>query len=451
MTSTARLTLALSLTCALVGCGGGGGSNGNFTVGQVRVVNVVADAPALNARVGNGVIATVSYAQASRVIEVATGDYDVDFVYAAPDGDVVTVLDNRDLPIVGDRQTTAVAMGTLAQPSYLVIDESTPEVAAGDTEVHFLNGAMQAGSIDFYLTASDADIAALAPTASVNAGAVSDLSTLAAGNDYRLRVTPAGAKNVLYDSGPFALDSAARRLFVLGPYFGPGGDGLRAVIVDSASAATFEAEALPAAWRVANLVVDLPAIDVYAGAVAAPAALEALAEGTVSSAAIVAPATLDVTVTPAADPGTEVVSGSFVLGPGQSRTLVVAGVHGDGSVTARGFPDLVRPIAGLAQVRVVHGSPASGNVDFHVLATGTTPTTTSADLAGVPLQGAGVVLLEPGTYDAFFTQTVAGAVVVRAGPVAVTVEASGLYSIYLADAVGGGTPARVILADDFLE
>jgi hypothetical protein len=451
MTFLARVVVAVATGSLLVACGGGGGGNNNQTlkIGQVRVVHVVTDAPTLTARIGTANIATVAYAQASRMTELGRSDYDLDFVYTDPTGDLVTVLDNRELRVEEGRQLTAVAFGTLGQPGYLAIDEAVPDVAAGKTEVHFVQGARGANSVDFYLTAATTDIAGVSPTATVNAGAASSLMTLNAGADQRLRVTAAGSKTAVYDSGPFTLESAVRRLIVLTDYFGPGGPGVRAVIVDNASASTFANEALPAAWRVANLVVDLPAVDVYAGTATPPPAFAAVAEGTQSQARIVTPATFTAIVTPAGAPANSIASSSLALVAGIGRTLVAAGVAAGGRVTLRGVADLARPITGQAQVRVVNGAPAAGTVDLHVLPAGTSPSATSADLAALALQSSGIVALEAGTYDVFFTA--ASSTTVLTGPVPITVAGSGLYSIYLADLVGGGQPLRVLLADDFVE
>jgi hypothetical protein len=442
--------LALIVSCvALAGCGGGSGGNRILTAGGVRAVNTIADSPALEVRLGNGSLGTVAFAQSSALSDAITGPYEVTVQYTPPGGALTTVLRDRDLEVEEDRQKTLVLLGTLAQATLLVLDEAEPAVAAGQSEVHFVHGATAIAAVDFYLTEATVDIATVVPTVSVNRGAASNLATLPSGDTYRLRVTTAGTKDVVYDSGAFALASTVRRLFVLTDYFGPGGAGVRAIVVGNSTATIFANEALPAQFRVANLVADLAAVDVYVGAVAPPPLYAALAEGTVSDPELAAPATLTVNVTPESDASTIVHSGSLPLAPGQARTLVVGGVDGDGSVFARAIPDLVRPIAGLAQLRVVQASPAAGNVDFHLLATGSTPSLTSADLRSLALQSSGEVTSQPGTFDAFFTAAASTTVVV--GPVPVTVAAGGLYTLFLADLVGGGSPPRVIPADDFLE
>jgi hypothetical protein len=447
MTEALRPALVV-LLALLSACGGGSNRNFALNVGSVRVVNAVADSPALLVRFNDTALATVAFAQASGLSDVVVGTYRLSVQYTPPAGNTVTVLGNRNVTVEKDRQSTIMLLGTLAQTNSITIDEAAPDIAAGQSEVHFAHGASSVGSVDFYLTDALADIANAAPTRTVNAGAASTLATVPAANDYRLRVTVAGSKTVLYDSGTFVLEATARRLFVITDYFGPGGNGVRAIAVSNRGAALFANEALPAEFRVAHVVVDRPSVDVYAGGVPAPI-FAALPEGTISGPELATPATFPIRLTPAGAPGTTVHATTMTLGPGQARTLVVAGVDGDDSVTDRAIPDLVRPIAGQAHLRIVQASPAAGSVDFHLIDAGATPTLASVDLANLTLQSAGEVFSVPGTFDAFFT--VHGATTVVAGPVPVTLAERGLYTILLADLAGGGTPARVILADDFLE
>jgi len=445
MTRLLRLTCLAALAIA-AGCSGDGNNFVLPPAGKVRVVSAITDAPALTARVTSFNLGIVSFAQATRLVDLTEGNYGLDMLYVAPDGTTVTVLNNRPLSVDAADQVTVVLLGTLAAPTVSTIRLPVPDIAAGKSEVHFVNGAMGSGALDVYLTEASVDIGGVGPTLTVNAGAATSLSTIDAGASYRLRLTAAGDPGVVYDSGSFAIESGARRMFLITDYFGPGGAGLRAVRIDSASASTFANEVLPAALRIAHFVTDEPAVDVYVDDVQTVADV---AEGTLTDSLTLAPGNRAVSLTPAGEPGTVVHHADLLLGTGQARTLVVAGADGDGSVTSRAVSDTVRRIAEQAQLRVVHASPAAGRVDMHIVAPGASVTLGQATFNSLALQISGDVALEPGSYDVVFTGT--GTTDIVAGPEPIVVDAEGIYSLFLADQVGGGLPGRIVLADDFLE
>jgi len=447
MTLVRRLVLCLALV-SLAACGSSGGGNGQKPItafGKMRVINSIVDSPPLNVKLGAVSQGTVSFAQSTRLLAEGATDYQLTVQYTTPGGTTMTVVDNRPLTIVQNHEHTIVLFGTIAAVSVVVLDDDTPSVGAGESEVRFLQGA-SAGSFDFYLTAAGVDITTVGPTATVNAGAASDLATVPSGGNQRLRVTAAGSKTVLYDSGAFTLANQARRMFLLSDYFGPGGNGVRAVMIDDASASTFLAEALPAALAIANEVVDLPALDGYLNGIGGTPDFADVALDSISAVQVIPPGNKNVAVTAAGDAAHVVVpSAAVMLGTGETQTLVVAGVDGSAAVSARAVSTPVRPVAGLAQVRVVHASPATPAVDFYAVATGAMPEAGKAQLALLVLQSSGLILLDPGTYDLYFTT--AGTVVVLAGPQPITVAGGDIVSVFLADQIGGGTPARIVIAD----
>ena len=447
MTLVRRLVLCLALVSFAACSSGGGGNNPKpvTTFGHLRVINSILDSPALSVQIGAAAQGIVSYSQASRLMTLGTGDYQLNVQYTTPGGTVQKVVDSRALTIDVDREATILLFGTLGSVSVVALDDPDPAVAAGSTEVRFLQGANGAGSMDFYLTDAGVDIATVAPNATVNASAASDLATVPSGPNNRLRVTAAGSKTVLFDSGPFTLDDKARRVFLLSDYFGPGGAAVRAVQIDDSSASTFLAEDLPAAVAVANEVVDLAGLDGYLHGVAGSPDFANVVLDSTSASQTVPAGPVDVALTTAGDPSHAVHDASFMIGTGETQTVVVAGVDATGHVSSRAVPALVRPIAGMAQVRVVHASRATPSVDFFVVATGATPTAGKSSLSAMVLLSTGTVALDPGTYDLYFTTT--ATVTSLAGPQPITVDAGGIYSVFLADKVGGGTPARIVLAD----
>jgi hypothetical protein len=107
-----------------------------------------------------------------------------------------------------------------------------------------------------------------------------------------------------------------------------------------------------------------------------------------------------------------------------------------------------RRIAGQAQLRVVHGSPSVGNVDFYLLSPEQPVSDASPEFNELTLLTNGALSVEPAPYDLVFT--VAGEETILVGPERVTLDETGLYTVILFDASGGGTPAQLLLADDFV-
>jgi Domain of unknown function (DUF4397) len=437
--------LIVCLCCALaVGCGGGSGGNDAITdTGFIRVVNTLPDAPTLNVGVTAASLARVSFAQSTKLTQLLAGRYSVNVQYFDASGATVSVIANEPVTLNADEEVSLFLVGNLDTPRVKVVANPLPAIAAGKAEYQVVHSATNQGTVDVYLTDAAAPLAGATPV-TLAYEAASDLFTIDARPDSRLRVTAHGdATQVLYDSGTFAIESEARPKFVLVDYFGPGGSGLRAVTLTNIAATTFAGEDLPGAVRIANMVADRPAVDVYVDGVLA---FPAVASGTVTDRQSYGAGVRPVRVTAAGNAATVLMTGSIDVNPGESRTLVVAGTGA--SVDARFSLDNTRRISVQAQVEVVQAAPAAGNVDLYLLASGETVATTSPDLANMPPLSV-TTILPAVTVPYNVEVTPAGDKTVVAGPQAVEFDDNGIYSIYIADDPGGATPRKIVLGDDF--
>jgi hypothetical protein len=99
-----------------------------------------------------------------------------------------------------------------------------------------------------------------------------------------------------------------------------------------------------------------------------------------------------------------------------------------------------------ARVQFINGAQLFGNVEFYV----TEPGSSIADTGPVTVTEAPAVStfsnIPPADYE--LTVVDADTDAVLAGPIALTVEAGGFYSVLALEAVGGST-ADVVLLDDF--
>ena len=175
---------------------------------RVRVVHASPDAPDVDVLLNDAeVLSDVPYLTASNYLGVPAGEQNLK-VNAA--GTATTVID-ADLNLVDGTDYTVIASGLAEaiEPIVLQDDNSTP--AAGNARVRAIHGAPGAPSVDIYITAPGADLSTTIPLlASVEFGDVADYIEAPAG-DYQVRVTSAGTKTVVIDSGTLTLSSGQVR------------------------------------------------------------------------------------------------------------------------------------------------------------------------------------------------------------------------------------------------
>ena len=202
------LTLLLAASALTAACSDDDNNTGPDGQARVRVVHASPDAPAVDVLVDDATaLSTVSYLTASDYLELADGAHNLK-VNAA--GTTATVID-ADVDLTDGTDYTVIASGLVAsiQPIVLQDDNSTPP--AGTVRVRAIHGAPSAPAVDVYVTAPGADLEAASPALSnVAFGDVSDYLEVPAG-DYQVRVTPAGTKTVVIDSGALTLTSGQVR------------------------------------------------------------------------------------------------------------------------------------------------------------------------------------------------------------------------------------------------
>jgi hypothetical protein len=98
-----------------------------------------------------------------------------------------------------------IASGLVEAIELIVLQDDNSAPAAGTARVRAIHGAPSAPAVDIYVTAPGADLETTIPLlANVEFGDVADYIEAPAG-DYQVRVTPAGTKTVVIDSGTLAL------------------------------------------------------------------------------------------------------------------------------------------------------------------------------------------------------------------------------------------------------
>jgi hypothetical protein len=190
---------------------------------RVRVLHASPDASDVDVLVDDAeVLGDVPYLTASDYLEVAAGDHNLK-VNAA--GTPTTVID-ADVSLMDGTDYTVIASGLVAAIEPIVLEDDNSEPAAGTARVRAIHGAPSAPAVDVYVTAPDVDLEAELPTlGNVEFGDVADYIEAPVG-DYQVRVTPAGTKTVVIDSGTLTLESGQVRTAIAvdspdgGPPFG---------------------------------------------------------------------------------------------------------------------------------------------------------------------------------------------------------------------------------------
>lgn len=100
---------------------------------------------------------------------------------------------------------TVIASGLVADIAPIVLEDDASTPAPGTVRIPAVHGAPSAPAVDVYVTAPDADLASATPVlTNVAFGDASDYIDAPAG-EYQVRVTPAGTRTVVIDSGALTL------------------------------------------------------------------------------------------------------------------------------------------------------------------------------------------------------------------------------------------------------
>jgi hypothetical protein len=173
---------------------------------SLRAVHLSSDAPALDVLLDNKrVVRSLMFREDSSFAKVAAGKVGVK-VNAA--NTATSVIDaNVDLP--ANKAVSVVALDKLAtiQAAVIVDDGNAP--AAGKGKLRVLHAATGVPAVDVYLSAPDAALPADAAIKGIEFKSAVPASGAAAlevaAGAYRVRLTLAGKKDVVYDSGPFQI------------------------------------------------------------------------------------------------------------------------------------------------------------------------------------------------------------------------------------------------------
>lgn len=385
------------------------------TAPNLRALHASPDAPPVNVLVnGAAALTDVDFGAGSGFVPV-TETTQVQIEAIIPGGNAIVIDETLDLEFSNDY--TVVAVGDVAAPiAPLVLSNETGErITLGNFRAQVLHAAPDAPPVDVYVTTAGADLAASAP---VNDTPLSfeDFTgrvEVPAG-DYQIRVTLAGdPATVVFDSGEIPLAADADLLIAAIENTGTGGTPIQLVVLDGTTAAPLLDTNTPASAVAVHASPDAPPVDVLADdqATATDDAL-LLAQNVEFTQfceipTVPAPADYTLSVTPTGDPTTVALAFDLSVVPAAEATAIVTGfLAATPAIQAIPLANDTRPVITEAKLRVVHGSPSTGNVDIFLLADGTdlNDASVTPTFGDVPFTAdSGIASVAPGTYDVYVT------------------------------------------------
>jgi hypothetical protein len=220
-----KMLLACAPLMLIAACGGGDDSvDDRLSTAdpKVRFVHAYEGGPALGLYRNGGTIGGVdgvNYRFASNYFDVSStaADYSVRTTTGGAQWGGLNFN-----PHQGDKYTFIAYSGALGAPNVLFIEDPyNKSLTSNDARVRVVNASNNASPIDVYITAPTTDIATVSPNYSNVAlgnavpGTGADSGEFGA-NNYQLRITTAGTKNVIFNA-PLNLSQNADLLLVTVP------------------------------------------------------------------------------------------------------------------------------------------------------------------------------------------------------------------------------------------
>ena len=442
----ARFAPALA-TILLVACGD---SNNRPADASVRILHASPDAPSVDINLNGSVAVTdLDYGQATDTIVARPGALNVTVLGRLPGTARPAVIGPANITLAAGGAYAVLAVNEVAAIEPLVVTRETSTVSTSSVRLQVVHAAPAAPAVAVYVTTPGADLASSAPVGSFAFKGVLGAATITAG-DYQIRVTPSGASSpVLYDSGTVTLAGGSDLLVVALESTGPASSPIKLLAVPRSGAALQLLDrSTPARVRVIHSSPDAPAVQVIANNNFGAPLVPSLSFPDATPFVDVPGATYNLKVTPVGNNGLVAIDADVTLAAGREYSAYAVGPLA--TIAPLVLTDDRRRVATQARVRIVHASPSAGNVDLYVLAPGTALATAAPAFTNVAFKAdTGYVDLAAGTYEVSVTPTASKTAAI--GPVSITLENGGVYTVAARDAAGGGTPLSVIPLDDLVQ
>jgi hypothetical protein len=339
----------------LAACSHSGGGGGNT---NLRIVNAIPDAAAISVTVGTqNVVSNLPFQGLTQYISVPSGNQE--FKVSA-NGGASNAID-ATLGLSGGANYTYVVFNPVASATAILVVDSFPTPASGTFGFRVINAASGVGLVDVYLTAPGTDINSTSPTISAIAvGAVSAVFSPNAAT-LELRITAAGTKQILYDTGAQNFTNGASYQAVI--YTVGSGTLVNVALLNIDTNGTGQVNAnLLANFKVLNASQVASPLNV---SVDGNLTLSNVPFAKASNYVTIANGNHTFTVQATATPGSNLLTLQSNLVSATDTTIVLNGAAGSlvGTVLA---DNNLPPATGRARLRFVNSSPNQGPLDVYI-------------------------------------------------------------------------------------
>jgi hypothetical protein len=425
--------------------------------GVVRAVHAIPDLAVLTMNLDSNSLGDFDYAGIRGINRPGDGSHEIAFDVKLPGGDPPTRLETLNVATGLNRAQTIVLTGTAEQPETVTWDQPArdwaEEVANSDVEitvleVSFGHAALGRGPLDFYLGPSPLDPTASSPVASLSYSDLSAIVEIDAGTQ-EIIVTPAGdPTTVVYESDVLSLPNVTSLLFVAFDGLKLDGDTpwLELRSLGDAFSNVMPNRLAPAEARAVHSARDSGPFDVVRHS-NDETLIGDIAYGEVSPYVVVPTGSNTIDLKSVDDPDEVVAALTLSASPGADGTILISGEPDVVRMTL--ILDDNRRIATSARLRVINGAVTFPAVDIYVMEPGTNinDANPNVGLLAFPL-GTSSLSFKAGDYD--FVLAASGTRDIAVGPVRLTLENSGLYTVVATQAEQDDR-IELILLDDLAE
>jgi hypothetical protein len=428
--------LAIVLGMGLAACDQGRKTPPRTTV---RVVDAAPGAVALEFRREETGPASLAF-RSSIQRDYAEDTYN--FTVAVPGNDTLSGTTFRVQVVAGITYTFVLTeLGGVIYPAILEIPDLPSDATVA--RLAAFHGAQALPAFDFYVQPPGTALAAVTPVSSLAFGQASSSFDVALG-DYRISLTaPGDPSNVMFESQTFSLAGGGISSLTL---TGEAGDSAApfSVLFTQVSTATLYDDDVGSQMRVLNAATDAAPRDVIING-GTPPLFEAVPFAAPTEYRPVDSGNFAVAITPAGNPGViEVESVVAPGGPFFETVLVTTGETGTLALTA--WRDNNRRFPAASKLRVFNGASQFDAIDVHLVEPGT-EIAPSFPFASMNRGDASMQsTVGPREYDLYITEFDTATVLF--GPLSISLEANGLYSLLVTNGANAST-ADVVLLDDF--
>ena len=318
----------------------------------VRVINLMTDSSALNVSVGGNVAYTNVAFQATTGYQSFDNQI-TNFAVTVPGA--ATPLLEFSVNLAGSQPYTLLLTGLTSNPAATLLAEFNSGSSNGNVQVTVFNGAINQGNVDVYVTAPGVDIASVNPSF-FSVGFNGNSRNLAfPGGSYQIRVTPSGAKGILYDSGTQSLPGNAGVSIVL--YSKGSGVLVNAAFLQAQGPAAIVDGAV-SRLRAINVASQTGNVNQLLGGATVASNIGVLSGTSYNQ---VPPGAQTISFEATATPGATIASVVGTLGASADQSVFVTGLPGAQQAVVLNDLNLP-PIAGNVRVRFVNAAPDAGAV-----------------------------------------------------------------------------------------